>query len=296
MKNQYEQPFINFTRSEKSGILLLLTIIFVLYVLPDYLTKPQDYSEEIEKFEQGIARLAKDSNTSSHKHLSFDLTHEKSFKLKPFNPNTVKIDELKEYGLPGRFIKTFEKFRNAGAKFYKKEDLKRVYGLSHENYLKLVPYLVLDQPDNISIKIAKENNSLKYPIYPLELNSCDSNDLIAIKGIGPFYCSKIIRYKKALGGFMNLEQLYEIRGLRRENIDSIIQYLKIDPKKVVTISINSANVELLSAHPYLSSKDAHAIINYRRQHGLFKNAEDLKNIISLSEGTFTKIIPYLNFD
>jgi DNA uptake protein ComE-like DNA-binding protein len=37
------------------------------------------------------------------------------------------------------------------------------------------------------------------------------------------------------------------------------------------------------------------IVAYRKQHGNFKNAEDLKQIKILDEATISKIEPYLEF-
>ena len=36
---------------------------------------------------------------------------------------------------------------------------------------------------------------------PLELNTADSSALVRIRGIGPYYASKIIKYRQRLGGF-----------------------------------------------------------------------------------------------
>lgn len=37
---------------------------------------------------------------------------------------------------------------------------------------------------------------------PLELNTADSSALVRIRGIGPYYASKIIKYRQRLGGFL----------------------------------------------------------------------------------------------
>ncbi|HAL51567.1 MAG TPA: competence protein ComEA, partial [Sphingobacterium sp.] len=49
-------------------------------------------------------------------------------------------------------------------------------------------------------------------------------------------------------------------------------------------------------HPYLSTKDAKLIVNYRDQHGRYVNIEDLTKIGTLSDLAIAKIAPYLIFE
>jgi hypothetical protein len=48
-------------------------------------------------------------------------------------------------------------------------------------------------------------------------------------------------------------------------------------------------------HPYLKFNQIKVIAAYRKQHGNFKSAEDLKQIKILDEATISKIEPYLEF-
>ena len=47
-------------------------------------------------------------------------------------------------------------------------------------------------------------------------------------------------------------------------------------------------------HPYIKWALANAIVEYRNQHGAFKNLEELKNIMLIDEATFKKIAPYFS--
>lgn len=125
----------------------------------------------------------------------------------------------------------------------------------------------------------------------MDLNLADSTDLVTLKGIGKTFASRIIKYRTALGGFHSLDQLNEIYGLKPETIAQIRPYLKIKTP-VSKIKINEV-AEL--KHPYLRSYQAKAILAYRKQHGEFKNLEDLKNIDALDEETLAKLLPYLQF-
>jgi len=80
--------------------------------------------------------------------------------------------------------------------------------------------------------------------------------------------------------------------------DSVFQ--KIRPMLVLTpggihpINVNTATVEELDRHPYISFKQASLIVNYRSQHGAFATVDDLAKIIAFSDKNWLeKIEPYL---
>lgn len=296
MNKFYDKLFFGFTRSEKFGIIALFVLILILYFLPEYLIKKEDYSKEIRKFRNEI------STFDSLKRSLYDIENEPfknaevNFAPFYFDPNTVAAKDMKKFGLSNRFISMFEKFRNAGAKFYKKEDLKRVYGLTDKDYAKIYPYLILnDKPIQTRNDYQIKERLLPKPLV-IELNACDSADLLTIKGIGPATASKIIRYGKGLGGYRNINQLYEIYGIKKEIIERVADAINVDTTKISFIYVNSADYVKLNSHPYLTSKEASAIINYRRQHGHFNGPVDFKKILSIKSETTDKIIHYLSFD
>lgn len=62
----------------------------------------------------------------------------------------------------------------------------------------------------------------------IELNSADSTALVSIRGIGPYYASKILRYREQLGGFHTTRQLKEIK-FQYLNIDSLLPHFSVNP-------------------------------------------------------------------
>lgn len=59
----------------------------------------------------------------------------------PFDPNTASFKELTSLGLSKKVANTLINFRKKGGKFYKKTDLKKVYGLDEEDYDRLEGYI-----------------------------------------------------------------------------------------------------------------------------------------------------------
>jgi competence protein ComEA len=293
---RFAANYLTFTNREKGGIFGLLVLIVFIYFLPDLLLTQKDYSLEIAEFKKEIASL-QNLDSSEVNTVYSDNYKEEESQIEPFyfDPNTVEPSRLSAFGWSKKLIERFSKFRNAGAKFYKKEDLKKIYGLKPETYDLMFPYI---QIENLANSHQFQRDTLKAQPYvkkslgKIDLNIADSIELLGVKGIGPYLCSKILKYRKALGGFISFEQLFEIYGIKAEQVEPLKPYLIISESKIKKISVNDADYETLNAHPYLSGKEAMAIIKYRKQHGLFQNLKDLEMIILLPKATLEKMNPY----
>jgi competence ComEA-like helix-hairpin-helix protein len=62
------------------------------------------------------------------------------------------------------------------------------------------------------------------------------------------------------------------------------------------LAINHCSEQELARHPYLRTKLARAIVNYRLQHGDFSSIDDLKKINIMEEKIFLRIEPYITLD
>jgi competence protein ComEA len=127
----------------------------------------------------------------------------------------------------------------------------------------------------------------------IELNQADSLQLISINGVGPFYAKQILKYRKELGGFRNYAQITEIWGLENLEIQKLKQQTSIDTLHIRKVNVNTIELEQLKLHPYLNYKQAKMILNYRKQHGDFKQVKDIRKIKPISPELFRKIAPYL---
>ena len=81
----------------------------------------------------------------------------------------------------------------------------------------LEPYIQINQKkDSVSIKPEPKKNII------VELNSADTTLLMQVKGIGRGYAKGIIRFRGLTGGFVSIEQLKEIYGMRPENRNNFV--------------------------------------------------------------------------
>jgi len=138
------------------------------------------------------------------------------------------------------------------------------------------------------------SNKLK-PGETVELNTADSASLTHIHGIGPSFARRIVAYRKQLGGFINKDQLKEVYGLDAVKYTEINDEIRVDASRVKKLSINTIDFETLRHFPYLSYKQANAVIQYRVQHGNYQSLNDMRDIALLNDEILSKIAPYITF-
>jgi competence ComEA-like helix-hairpin-helix protein len=137
----------------------------------------------------------------------------------------------------------------------------------------------------------------KSPQPKFDLNLADTVQLKSIYGIGPVIARRIITYRSSLGGFIMHEQLYEVWGLDSTVVSRLTDKSVITPDFTPNkLAINHCGEQELARHPYLRTKLARAIVNYRLQHGSFEAVEDLTKIAAIDEKAFQRIKPYIRLD
>ena len=100
----------------------------------------------------------------------------------------------------------------------------------------------------------------------IELNSADSTALDSIRGIGPYYASKILRYREQLVGFHTTRQLKEIK-FQYLNIDSLLPHFSVNPALIRKKELDTMSFKSVLHHPYLVYEDVQLIFNAKRKYG-----------------------------
>ncbi|MFN2440117.1 MAG: ComEA family DNA-binding protein, partial [Chitinophagaceae bacterium] len=218
-------------------------------------------------------------------------------KLFEFDPNILPASGWKNLGLNDRTIKTIINYRTKGGKFYKPEDLKKIWGMPEGFYDHVEDYIRITSVER------KNDFRTDYPktvyekkersISVVNVNSDDTTAFIALPGIGSKLAYRITNFRDKLGGFYSVEQVKETYGLADSTFQKIKPYLNVNADAVKKININTATKDELKVHPYIKWNLANAIVEYRTQHGNYKNLQELKNIVLIDETTYNKIAPYL---
>lgn len=305
MWKNFVRDYLSFSRSQRRGLFILGGIILACKMLPllfPYFTAHEEDTADFEKAVTDFLALQKSpiekKNSSSQKaaHLFY------------FDPNTLSIKDWQRLGVSLHTATTIQHYRQAGGRFYKKEDLKKIYGLSEKTYRRLAPYIRIirtgkSQTQAIPEKKIKRQTTESpevhhpHPVYKrnlkIDINEADSTTWSRLYGIGPVLSARIVRFRKALGGFYKIEQIKEVYGLPDSTFRSIRPYLNISKVFLKKLNINKASVDELKSHPYINFRLAAAIKAFREMHGTLDSLSELKRVQLVDDEIYRKLAPYL---
>jgi DNA uptake protein ComE-like DNA-binding protein len=296
------KDWFSFSRNERLGIMVLLSIIlicaFVLFYL-HYLNNNSNQNGDYSDFKKMADEFyASTNNADTYHNESFGSIAEEEFssinRLFEFDPNKASFDELIKLGVPSYVARNVVKYRDKGGRFKRKQDFSKVYGLKLAEYSRLEPFIVIvDGIKKDSIGTLPRHRQLNEKIL-VDVGTADTIELTKVKGIGETFARRIFKFRNSLGGYYSVDQLREVFDMS-DSLFSVIQpqiYLG-DSIPFRFINLNQADYGSLSGHPYINGKLASLIINYRRQHVGFKTIDELKFLPVVNDELFRKLAPYL---
>jgi competence protein ComEA len=282
--------YLSITKKEWNGMTVLVIVILLVLAAPYvYQQFHKDNIINLKDFDKDIALLkqAKDiypTSNNSENQSDDKLSNPAMF---VFDPNNLPNEQWEKLGLSERQISIIKHFEAKGGHFYKKEDVQKIYSITPDGYKRLAPYI------NIT---GSEYAEKAAPGVIIEINSADSAKLTRIRGIGPAFAQRIVEYRTRLGGFLSKDQLKEVYGIDTVKFAEIKNEVSISPAHIIKIKINKVDFEGLRKFPYLTNKQTHAVIEYRKQHGDYSSIADMKNIVLMDEDILRKIEPYIVFE
>ncbi len=298
MKN-WLNKYIVFTKAEFNGLILLLSLILLSYLFP-FIYRYYYHQENVLNANDvaAIQELKLESNKTSLYPDRYTPKDHSQRKNKPeivyfyFDPNIIDVNKWQLLGLSLKQAQSIVNYVAKGGRFYKPEDLKKMYTISPQKYEELLPYVqIANQKQENTFK----SSFIKKEPVMVEVNNADTTELTLIRGIGPAFAKRIVKYRERLGGFYQKEQLMEVFGIDSAKYGQIKDEVMVNKENLKKININVVQYDELKNHPYLTGKQANALIQYRKQHGNYKSAEDLNKVLILSPEITQKISPYLQF-
>lgn len=241
-----------------------------------------------------------------------------------FDPNTADAETLLRVGFRPWQVKNIMKYRAKGGRYHRKEDVKRIYGLTYGQWDHIEPLIRIDKEnqyiaDNEDLSYKYDNRSTitdttttqqsgivklrkeeRIGIVKLrkgekiDINKNDTVEMQRIPGIGTIKAGKLSAYLKRMGGLASADQLND-DALRDMPFD-LEDYIIIDATKVHKIHINRLTAKQMSSHPYLSWSQARQIADRVRLYGPLKDWNELLFLSEISETDKTRLEPYISFE
>jgi competence ComEA-like helix-hairpin-helix protein len=324
------RPFLVFSKGERNGVLFLFLLLNLAWIIPVYLPrKPEtlapaelllidsaqktwaDMEPKQKRYRVTENRYPKDDGMPSPESPARLL-------FRPFDPNTADEQTWMAMGVPPRTIRTIQRYIDRGGRFRAPDDLRKIYGLTEQQYRALRSWIRIAPPAGLREGPAERPSERRQspankryigpassgayheaaaPRTRLDINAADSADWESLPGIGPTLARRIIRYRDALGGFHSVEQVAETFGLPDSVFRRVRDRLSREPGHAVQpIRVNTAEAAELSAHPYISRKLAGLIAAYRSRHGPFATPEDLMAIPLVNDSLLNRLRPYLSLN
>lgn len=306
-----------FNKRERNGMIVL--IIILLSMMAFYVSMPYIYEElhvnteldsatiaVLKQFDStrlakkvawkekqrqdSINRTKKYSNTTYSNHPKKN-SKTIAVQLKSFNPNKSSVEELQSLGIPFWMAQRIDKYRSKGGEFKVKSDLARIYDFPDSLYQELAPFIEL--PDSIASSRKKPSSKSNQDVL-IDINLSNATELKKLRGVGSAFSRRIINYRKKLGGYQHINQLKEVYGIS----DSL--FLRLEPHVFVSdsneinkININSATIQELQNHPYITYRMAADWVAYREKNGEFNTSKELLTSGLLNEPLYAKIVAYI---
>ena len=290
------KPFIQFTKNQQRGILVLFAIIILVqatfFLINFNIVKTEN--KEAQKW------LSQQSNLDSLKQEQ----PSNSYKIYPFNPNFITDFKGYKLGMKPEEINRLLAYRKQNKFVNSAKEFQQVTGVSDSLLRKISPYFKF--PDWVNKKNSQQNYSDQYQSnwkeYPkketlklLDINQATKEDLMKIYGVGEIISDRILKQKELFGNFVSMEQLKDIWGLQPDVIESLNKNFKILNKpNNKKIKINEATIKELGQFPYFKYPISKNIVSYRSMNGDIKQ-EDLAKIKDFPIDKIQIITLYLEF-
>jgi competence ComEA-like helix-hairpin-helix protein len=297
---QIFKDYFSFSKSERYGMVVLCTILFIAIVINFLIgkcNKPSD--SDFSKIKKAIAEWdvanSKPETTSKGK-------------LFAFNPNTISTEELDSLSIPGNIKSNIIKYRQKGGRFANLESVRKLYGMNDSLYSLLEGFIIFD--NQLVGKVVKD--IVKQDVNPVILSFFDPNsvtlDEAKVLGFNKFQTENILKYRERGGHFKTKNDLSKIYG-----IDSVF-FLKIEPWIIIAesevaktdnskkeykeelLELNEADSSSLEKLKGIGSVMAMRITRYRDMLGGFYSVNQLKEVYGFTNETFDLIKNKITID
>jgi len=201
-------------------------------------------------------------------------------RLFKFDPNTIDSMAALTLGIPPKQVKTLIHYREKGGRFYKKEDIFKLYGLDKSIAEKLFPMIELP-----SIKESEKVFGLKKSYFErkgdsrlslsaknkddffwkIDINTADVHEWLNKTKLPFHIVQQILQYKNHLGGFSSVAQLNKVYGLRDTIYHVLRPHLVVQKNFKVILNSHTMNFEQWKSLGLFDDQQIFQILKIRKQ-------------------------------
>ncbi|MDQ6610281.1 MAG: helix-hairpin-helix domain-containing protein [Bacteroidota bacterium] len=307
------KEYLTFGKRDRIGLFVIVAVISGSILVPKLFSRrgmPIAITEDsvllkaidtLQTRQLAAKKYPRDDNKDSYQNngYRYEPTQKIAFtngELFRFDPNIASATDWQRLGLNEKTSKTIEKYVSKGGKFYKPDDLMKIWGMPEGFYERVKDYVTITSVAKNYSNHFENKPFVREERKPIivNINEADTSAFIALPGIGSKLSARIISFREKLGGFYSVDQVGETYGVPDSTFQKIKGRLQVDGANVKKINVNTATKDELKVHPYIRWNLANAIVEYRNQHGAYKSLDELKNIVVVDEATFGKIVHYLS--
>jgi len=272
MINSWEAYFI-FSEKERKGIIVLgiiltLSIVFALIV-------PHKNDIVGKSTPQAISELH----------------------LFNFDPNTIDSANAIHLGIPLKQVNTLMHYREKGGRFYKKEDILKLYGLDPVIAHQLIPYIELTSSESkwSSYKNRDKGNNFKsnyeyvrrYKMnhykeknygpwlkmkngsasWTIDINEADASEWHDKTKLPMNVVHQILNFKNHLGGFTHSLQLKKVYGLADTAFQNLRPHLVVQKNFKPLLNSSTMNFAQWKSLGIFEDQQIFEILKMRKQQG-----------------------------
>ncbi|MEZ4958197.1 MAG: helix-hairpin-helix domain-containing protein [Saprospiraceae bacterium] len=322
MSSYHLQEYFYYTRLERNAAMTLLVLCITFFILPVFyplLLSPKPTYDFTEIKAAAVALSAREMAVGDKPAFEYQRreaqAQARAIELFHFDPNVLEKEDWLRLGIAPRTAQTILNYRSKGGKFFKKEDLLKVYGFREEDYERLEGYVQInmdkpaytdrsgDEGQTVASNPMEHKNGTEHERYShvpkeappafIDINSATPAEWQQLRGIGPAFSKRIVNFREKLGGFATVEQVGETYGFPDSTFQKILPFLQPSPV-FRKINLNTATLDELKNHPYISPLQATILFNYRQQHGAFQSLDAVKKAgVGFKESDWKRLEPYL---
>lgn len=289
-----------FSRNQRSGIFLLLTLIIIfqcLYFFIDF------SSEEIAVNQIELAKFQNEVDS-----LKLVKMEENKPTIYLFNPNYITDYKGYSLGMSNEEIDRLLDFRKQDKWINSAKEFQQITKISDSllnvmsPLFKFPDWVTNPKPKPNWTDYSKTNQNKNYAAktfdQKIDLNKATAEQLQKVNGIGVALADRILKYRgKFVGGFISDIQLQDIYGLSPEVIERVTNDFTVKtPRQIQKINLNTATKEQLVGIQHIDYEIAHYIIEQRTLRDGFKSLDELSKVKGVPLNKIDIIALYLTLD